>query len=245
MKLRSAAAALLLAIAASTPSSALQITLTYDSGIYDPTITDPTGEYHGPYDWMESGARIAGFWAEQVGTPSGAFAPHGHTHRALDSGNPTGYAERMHSFTGDLQGLQITLLNDARFDLVSLDYNVQAAVLTDPNTLRLPWSFAPDAPQIIVTDLFDPSASDFESQWTAFAAIDDANWRTHDWHTLSFAGAGFTDLSSLLISQTAGNVWIDNIVIEIHDVMPIPEPSTALLLGLGLIALGQRRPSRE
>ena len=178
MKLSTFAAAFLLLLSGSTSASAIQFTVTFDSGGYDTTIFDP--DHHGPYDWMESGVRVAGFWAEDIGTPSGSIAAHGHTHLRVDSGNPTGNAERAHSLTGDLSGLEIRLENGLLFDLVSIDYDVSALTSTDPNAQRLPWSYAVNDPHFLVAGQLDPTASDFESQWTAFAAPTDGNWRTHD-----------------------------------------------------------------
>ncbi len=242
MKIANLVLAALLLMSAAGPASAVRMTLTFDSGGYDTTIVDP--EYHGPYAWLENGARIAGYWAEDVGTPAGHVASHGHTHLRLDSGNPTGWAERTHSLTGDLIGLDLSLDSGLRFDLISLDYDVYALSSTDPNTQRLPWSFGVNDPHFLFAGDFDPTAADFEGPWSAIQAPTDGNPRTHDWRTLSLVGLGLTNLSHILITQTAGQTWIDNIVIEVHEVTPIPEPSTALLLGLGLVALAKgRRPA--
>ena len=45
--------------------------------------------------------------------------------------------------------------------------------------------------------------------------------------------------------SVASNAFIDDIVIEIHDITPIPEPSTALLLGMVLVASSGCRPTRD
>jgi hypothetical protein len=227
-------------------------TLTFDSGYDDPTVLDPTGEYYGPHAWFESGARIDTFWAESVGTAAGRFVP-GHLHHQdnvyqPDSMAPNGYeAEYTHSYTNDLQGLIISLENGATFDLISIDYDIQfLEILEDEFLDRLPWSFAANDPKIIVSESFDPTKANFEGEWTAFDAISTIHGSAGpgDWHTLDFTGAGLVDLTSIMISQTATQTWFDNIVIDVHDIStPVPEPSTVLMMGLGLIALasGSRR----
>ncbi len=224
---------------------ATPLTLTFDLGFMDTTITDPTGDYHGPYAWLEGGARISGFWAQNVGTAQGAHVL-GHIHPSDHVGQPIEYApygymtEYTHSYAGDLQGLIISLENGGTFDLVSLDYDVQFLEAPgDPWLERLPWSFAASDPQILLATSFDPSAPDFESQWTAFDAISTAHGTPYDvdFHTLDFSAAAFTNLTSIMISQTAAQTFFDNIVIDVHDgLTPVPEPSTALLMAIGLAA---------
>lgn len=228
-------------------AGATLVTIDFEIGDYDPTITDPTGEFHGPYDWLEGGVRVAGFWAQNVGQPDGALVQ-GHTHRAKNPSHPGGgrYAEYTHAFTNDLQGLVISLESGASFDLVSIDYDIAwTEIPSDPILQRLPWSFGAADPRIAIAYGFDPSQADFESQWATFSALNDPDPYASDWHTLSLAGAGFTNVTSIWISQTAAQTYLDKIVIDVHGgTMPVPEPSVALLVGLGLGVLASRGRSR-
>jgi len=241
MKPAAYAAVVFAALLLPAESFATQVTLTFDSGGYDPTIVSPSGAEHGPFDWIESGVRIAGFWAADVATPEGTYLQ-GHTHLTSKSYNPPGLAERTHSLTGDLVGLEISLLNGGRFDLVSLDYDVESLDTTDPKLQRLPWSFAVDDPKVVLSELFDPTLSDFESQWTAYDALEDGVFNSHDWHTLSVDD--FQGVTRILISQTAFQTYFDNIVIDIlAPSLATPEPPTSLLMGLGFAVLVRRRTS--
>lgn len=226
------------------------ITITFDRGYDDTSITDPTGEYHGPYAWIEEGVRVSGFWAEDVGTASGSYGL-GHYHPSENLWQPNDQAthgfvaEYTHAYTNDLQGLDITLESGGTFDLVSLRYDIwYLERLDDPQLQRLPWSFGADDPRIIATDSFDPSLSDFESQWSTFSAIYEEGFGDEgNWHTVDFTSTpGFTGLSSVLISQTSALAFIDHIVIDTNPGSnPVPEPSTALLFGLGLMGAARYR----
>ncbi len=249
MNSRAIAAALLSTLFLPLTAFATPLTLTFDLGYEDTTITDPTGEFHGPYAWIEAGARLDGFWAQKVGTPAGEYVL-GHTHRSDNVYQPNeiapyGFvAEYTHAFTGDLQGLVISLEDGGTFDLLSIDYDVWFPELPGDATLqRLPWSYAASDPKIIVATGFDPTAADFESQWNAFDAISNLDAPGEgDWHTLDLTGAGLTNLTSIMISQTAAATWLDNIVIDVHDsITPVPEPSSTLLIGLGLALLARGR----
>lgn len=235
---------LLGAIGALAPGAAraTPVTITFDRGAYDTTISDPTGEFHGPYDWLESGVRIRGFWTRNVGSPAGEYVL-GHTHLQEDLFNPTGIAEFTHAHTGDLLGLEISLQGGGSFDLVSVDYHIdlREAPAEDFQLQRLTWSIPASSPRILTATRFDPRLADFESQWTAHPTMVDADEATQDWYTAVLTGAAHTNLTRVMISQTAAQTWLDNIVIDVHaGSHPVPQPTTALLLGLGLAALAAR-----
>jgi hypothetical protein len=52
-------------------------------------------------------------------------------------------------------------------------------------------------------------------------------------------------VTNVFIATTAGLVEVDNLVLDVHDVTPVPEPTTAVLMGLGLMGIAaRRRPGR-
>ncbi len=218
-------------------ASATLMTLTFDEGAYDETIENIPGSLHGPYDWVESnGIRAAGFWAFDVGTP-GAIFQQGHTHIAPDYFGDSN--EQMHAWTNDLQGLFITLEDGQAFDIVSIDYSIRSReTLIDPYMQRLNWQWGPEDAQLLLSTSFDPTAAVLESQWTN-VAVDDFGLPYSPWFTESVSG--FTGITGFYLSHTTQRINIDNIVLNVYDVVPIPEPSTALLIGLGLTALASRR----
>lgn len=238
-------AALTLLIVVPSSAYAALITVTFDDGFYDETIPDQGGETHGPYDWIESGIRVAGFWSTDVGTANGSFQQ-GHTHITPNFGNRAdGRPIRIHAWTDDLQGLVITLENGSTFDLVSIDYSISARDTANPSEQPLNWTFGPeDARLLLSTSLPDPTEADLESQWTA-VQIDDLGSPFRPWFTLPVSG--FDAVDQLVISTSVALLSLDSIVIDVHDpVDPIPEPSTAVLFGLGLfgLSLGSRRIGR-
>jgi len=224
-------------------ASATRMTLTFDDGAYDETILYPGGNLHGPYDWVESnGIRAAGFWAVDVGTPS-AFFQLGHTHVQPNfSGRPDGQYERMHSWTSDLQGLYISLESGVSFDVISIDYSIKERDTTTPDLQRLDWAAGPDDAQLLLSTSFDPTASNLESQWTQFA-IDDKGLPYTPWFTQLISG--FEGVDGFYLSHTLAGLAIDSIVLEVQSASSVPEPTSALLVGLGLVGLATRRSRRS
>jgi len=223
-------------------ASAIAMTLTFDDGDYDPTIVYPGGLAHGPYDWVENnGIRAAGFWALDVGT-AGAVSIQGHTHIQPNfSGRPDGRPEAMHAWTNDLQGLFISLESGYSFDVISIDYSIRERESTVAELQRANWVTGPEDAQLLLSTSFDPTVSDLESQWTQFG-IDDFGLPYTPWFTRAITG--FDNITGFFLSQTIANLQIDSIVLDVHgSSTPVPEPTTALLLGLGLagIAMQKRR----
>lgn len=242
-------------------AAAVPVTIEFDAdtGYYDPN--HPGGGQHGPYDWIENGARYSGWWLNSVGTPGGGSEV-GHTH--IVGENDSVYplvGDMQHSWRHDLQGTTVSMLNGASFDVVSIDIRILSRDTPpfDPyNMLRLPWSFdVNNAHLLLSNDEPDPVAADFaafEAQFSAFDIDDGSIWDNGDgtfdpnlpadelFHTIAISG--FDNINQFSISHSAGLVWIDNIVLEVHDGTPIPEPGTALLLGLGLVGLSRRTGRR-
>jgi hypothetical protein len=255
-----AVGALLLGAVFSSAASALTITFEEPAGMYDPG--DPGGGEHGPYSWIEGGARYSGFWFDDVGTPQGA-SQIGHTHLNIN-GFGGHNSDLPHSWVDDLQGGLVTLIGGGAFDVVSIDYRIEQREIEpgiDPWSYfeqRQPWSVPAEDVHLLLATSVNPVAVDFatfESQFTAFdiddgSVLDLGNGMT-DWRrpagdlmmqTLNVTG--FDGITSLYISHTAHFVWIDNIVIRPSS-LPTPEPGTATLLALGLGLLAHRRSKRR
>jgi hypothetical protein len=235
-------------------AGAVPVTIEFDadSGYYDPN--HPGGGQHGPYDWLENGARYSAWWLNNVGTPGGGSEV-GHTH--IVGENDSVYplvGDLQHSWRNDLQGTTVSLESGMAFDVVSIDIRIMSrdTPANDPyNMQRLPWSFDVANTHLLLTanplNPVAPDLSTFEAQFTAFDIDDGSIWDNGDgtfdpnrpadelFHTVTISG--FDNLTSFSLSHTGGLVWIDNIVLEVGG-SNIPEPGTALLLGLGLAGLG-------
>ena len=234
--------ALMAGLFGASSAAAIPMTLTWDSG----ALIDLENHGH-PNTWAESnGIRSTAFWAGSVGTPSGYFTEYGHTHIDPNySGRADGRTNRIHAATYDLQGIFISLESGASFDLVSIDYSITERNSVYPGQVRLDWAADPAHAQLLVSTSFDPTASNLESQWTQFAldefGVPPVAYPYGNWFTRPLTG--FDGVTGVFISTTAGLIEIDTLVIDVHTTSPIPEPSTAVLLGLGLMGIAVRRRS--
>jgi hypothetical protein len=226
-------------------ASATQMTVTWDYGAFDPASNH--GDH--PTEWVESnGIRITPFWAKNVGTALGDFSHDAHAHRDLDfRDRPDGAQERLHAWTKDLQGIVVTIESGATFSVLSIDYSITSKDSMNSSVKRLPWAFGIEDPQLLMTESFDPTISPIESAWTAFGISDfgapPVAWPNGPWFTRTITG--IDGVTNVFIATTAGLVEVDNLVLDVHDVIPVPEPTTAVLMGLGLMGIAAcRRPGR-
>jgi hypothetical protein len=264
--LRLAIAVLLSTCLFSPAALAELVTIQFEvpGGTFDPN--DPGGGVHGPYDWLEAGARYSGFWFTSVGTPAGS-SQRGHTHLG---GTPWGgnVGDGPHSWNGALQGGRLSLENGGRFDLISIDYRIESRdVPPDAGewvilSQRLPWSYPVDNVHLVISEDIDPVAPDFptfESQFSGFDIDDGSQFDLGggNFDPLRPAASlmlqtlvvtGFDDVEAVNISHSGATVYIDNIVI---DTLPlnesaVPAPGPLLVPGLVLVgAIGASRIRRR
>jgi hypothetical protein len=244
-RLSTLALGLVAGLLAAGAASATQMTVTWDYGAFDPA----SNHGDGPTEWVESnGIRITPFWATNVGTAIGGFSHEAHPHRDLDfRDRPDGAQERLHAWTKDLQGFVVTIESGAAFSVLSIDYSITNKDSINSSLKRLPWAFGVEDPQLLMTESFDPTISPIESAWTAFGISDfgapPVAWPNGPWFTRAITG--IDGVTNVFIATTAGLVEVDNLVLDVHDVTPVPEPTTAVLMGLGLMGIAaRRRPGR-
>ena len=229
---------------------AAPLVITFDSGGFDP---NPAAcDYHGPYDYMEGGARVEGVWLQDFGLPT-AENRCGHNHiETISYPGSTGDAIRNHQWKNAVQAIRISLDSGEAFSVLSIDTRIRNRWLGagQPDFERPDWSWDENDVHMLVSHTWDPanslndSLTQIESYFTAYA-IDD--------HTLRFNGAEYlphrpavtspfitTQLQNAIGTEfyllSTGSTYFDNIVL-----IPTPEPGTALMLGFGLVLLGARQ----
>ncbi|MEE3327465.1 MAG: PEP-CTERM sorting domain-containing protein [Myxococcota bacterium] len=226
------------------------VTMTFDAGGYDP---NPAAcNYHGPYDYIEDGARVGGVWLQDYGLPTAELRC-GHTH--IDPTTYPGAAGNAimdHPWLDAVQVLRISMENGDPFSVLSIDTRVRYRWLGEvqPNFERPDWSWDENEVHMLLSTSFDPatainqSLAQIESYFTAYAIDDQTIYysgsdprpnrpaRTSPFITTQIQGMSGTELYLL----STGGTYFDNITLLVS-----PEPNTALLLGLGLAFLGARR----
>ena len=230
-----------------------------DPGYYDPD--HPMNGEHGPYDWIENGARYSGWWLNDVGTPAGSDQV-GHTHLVgeNDTVDPL-VGDQQHAWRDSLQGVTISFDAGYSFSVVSIDARILSrdAPPFDPyNMQRLPWVWDLDDARLLLKEAaVDPVAPDFatfESQFVSFPFDDGSVWDNGDGtfdpnrpSTEQFTTVpitGFDDITAFQLSHSAGLVWIDNIVLDV-DTSSVPEPGFAAMVGCGALLLAARKKARR
>ena len=229
---------------------ASSVTITFDAGGHDP---NPAAcNFHGPYDYLEDGARIGGVWLQDHGLPT-ADLRCGHTHiDPTTYPGATGDAIMDHPWLNAVQVLKITLESGEAFRVDSIDTRVRYRWLgsVQPNFERPDWSWSEDNVHLLLSSTFDPTVAIYESleqietYFTAFAIDDQSIYysgsnprpnrpaRTTPFTTTQVQGISGTEVYML----STGGTYFDNISLTV-----IPEPNTALLFGLGLAFLGVRK----
>lgn len=237
-----------------TNAWATPMTITFDMGGFDPNPAPC--DYHGPYDFVEEGSRTLGFWLQDYNMPS-AEVRCGHTHvNAINFPGATGQAVFDHPWENAVQGIHITLDSGQAFDLISIDSRVRyrwADEEGEGSFVRQDWSFPEDEVHMLISASFDPntavheSLAQIETYFTSYS-IDDGSVHSVMGELRPYRPAnsspmittmitGFEGITDLWITST-GSTAFDNIVIT---PLPVPEPGTAALLGMGFLILSTRR----
>jgi len=210
---------------AATGALAELATVTFDTGFYDPNITFPGGQLHGPYDWIEGDVRVSGVWIANAATPGGFFQL-GHTHIATSGPVRIGQSGNTiftHAWNADFQGIHIRFEDNRPFKLSSLRYRLGERVWEESFPNGLPWSYATTDGQLLITPDLVPTLtpfSAFEAQFAKFP-IDDGSVApnnpnvpagTSPYRTLTFTQ--FQNVTGVYIGSTVARVYLDSFVLD-------------------------------
>jgi len=102
---------------------------------------------------------------------------------------------------------------DVPVNLISVDWKLGGSGLSDH-------TFMTNAPGA------SPAFLPFVSSWTTFTIASQAT-----------TPSDFMGITEILLTMNNGNLYLDNLKYEVAGPQPVPEPSTMLLLGSGLVGI--------